>query len=364
MIENLTIKNFQSHKDTELTFSPGINAITGTSDSGKSAILRALKLLTNNRPRGIAFRTFDYLKPKGPTEVTLTIDKTVIKRIRDKNTNQYKLGKEVFDTVKSDVPEEVTQFLNLHETAVQGQHESYFLLQNSPGEVAKKLNKIANLEIIDFVLKSVNSNINENNREIKRTKIMIEQSEEEIAEFEHLDEVEKIINSLTENIEIFNETEQTIGEIEDTLLLIERTTKDIQDINDWLEITTDFDPLVILCADLKIMLAEEQALENILKDITETEIRIKDASDQAEWSKEVEGIVGYIQEWEGLIDGIQSLESLLDEMEGTANIIDGAESQISDLTDEVIQLIQENKFCPLCGGDVDESAIDHVIEWL
>ncbi|MCK9524299.1 MAG: AAA family ATPase, partial [Limnochordia bacterium] len=39
MIEKLTLKNFQSHKHSELEFAPGLNAIIGQSDSGKSALL-------------------------------------------------------------------------------------------------------------------------------------------------------------------------------------------------------------------------------------------------------------------------------------------------------------------------------------
>ena len=53
MIRKLNIQNIQSHKNTELEFSPGINAIVGSSNNGKSAILRALYWVRYNRPLGI-----------------------------------------------------------------------------------------------------------------------------------------------------------------------------------------------------------------------------------------------------------------------------------------------------------------------
>jgi len=57
VVEKITIKNFQSHEETELQFSSGVNVIVGSSDSGKSAILRALKWVVQNKPSGTAFFT-------------------------------------------------------------------------------------------------------------------------------------------------------------------------------------------------------------------------------------------------------------------------------------------------------------------
>ena len=52
MIHSIKIQNIQSHKDTQLEFNPGINAIVGSSNNGKSAILRALYWVVYNRPLG------------------------------------------------------------------------------------------------------------------------------------------------------------------------------------------------------------------------------------------------------------------------------------------------------------------------
>ena len=57
MISQLTLRNFQSHKASRLRFHPGVNVITGPSDSGKTALLRALLWAVRNRPSGDAFRS-------------------------------------------------------------------------------------------------------------------------------------------------------------------------------------------------------------------------------------------------------------------------------------------------------------------
>ena len=42
MIKSVGIVNFQSHEETAIEFSPGLNVIAGGSDAGKSSILRAI----------------------------------------------------------------------------------------------------------------------------------------------------------------------------------------------------------------------------------------------------------------------------------------------------------------------------------
>ena len=53
MIDELTLTNFRCFKDLKISFSPGINLITGINGSGKTSILESLYLLG----RGRSFRT-------------------------------------------------------------------------------------------------------------------------------------------------------------------------------------------------------------------------------------------------------------------------------------------------------------------
>src|SRR5690554_5109154 len=86
MITSLEIQNFQSHKETLLEFEPGVNVIIGPSDSGKTAILRALYWLVWNRPLGDAFRS----SWGGDTKVVLETKDGMVKRFKGKE-DHYKL---------------------------------------------------------------------------------------------------------------------------------------------------------------------------------------------------------------------------------------------------------------------------------
>jgi len=125
MIQTIQINNFQSHKHTYLTLDPGVNIIVGPSDSGKTAILRALRWLVWNRPTGEAFRS----SWGGETLVEITLDDFILQRSKDKeniykivNDNEVKLLK-AFGT---EVPEEVSKILNLDDSNLQQQMDAPF----------------------------------------------------------------------------------------------------------------------------------------------------------------------------------------------------------------------------------------------
>lgn len=48
MISKITIRNFQTHKKSELEFTDGVNLIVGSSDNGKSSVIRAFRWLAEN----------------------------------------------------------------------------------------------------------------------------------------------------------------------------------------------------------------------------------------------------------------------------------------------------------------------------
>jgi exonuclease SbcC len=162
MLKNIEIKNFQSHKNTEIEFDSGINVITGPSDQGKSAILRALLWLVTNRPLGTDDIVSHWArdekdKIKESLQVLLETDGGTVKRLRNSEKNSYSLhvsGKKekLYEAFNKDVPEDITAFLRLFDVNIQQQHDTPFLLSQSPLDVAKYLNKLVHLDIIDSVL--------------------------------------------------------------------------------------------------------------------------------------------------------------------------------------------------------------------
>lgn len=151
MLKSLRIQNFQSHEDSLLEFDPGVNVIIGQSDSGKTAILRALRWLLTNRPGGDAFRS----NWGGNTIVNLAVEKERIQRIKTAKENMYVLNDQELKAIGMDVPDEIKLLLNMDNINVQEQLDRPFLLDNSPGEVAQHFNQIARLDVIDIGRKNI-----------------------------------------------------------------------------------------------------------------------------------------------------------------------------------------------------------------
>lgn len=86
----ISLENFQSHSRTEIELAPkgNLTVVTGASDSGKTAIIRALKWLYFNQPTGDAFVQVGCAYSR----VTLELDngwKVVRHRTKSGSRNQY-----------------------------------------------------------------------------------------------------------------------------------------------------------------------------------------------------------------------------------------------------------------------------------
>ena len=143
-IERLQIRNFQRHENLKVVLDPQVTAIVGPSDAGKSSLLRAIRWLALNRPRGDGFiRTGEK-----QADANLWVDDHKLRRHRGKENN-YKIDDTVLEAFGTDVPRQVSDLLSMDETNFAGQHDPPFWFSLTPGEVARKLNEIIDLSVID-----------------------------------------------------------------------------------------------------------------------------------------------------------------------------------------------------------------------
>lgn len=196
MISTVTIKNFQSHQDTTLSFSSGVNVIVGLSDTGKSAIFRALVWALFNRPLGDGFRS--HWSDKDPTEVIINFSNgDVIRRIKGTGINEYHVNGTVLKAFGQDPPDEVLRVHKIDRTLnVQSQIDPFFLLQSSPGEVATYLNQIAGLDDIDRVTKGLQSHSRNLQRNLDSQSNIFDNLKSQLEQYQDLDLVGAQLNAL------------------------------------------------------------------------------------------------------------------------------------------------------------------------
>jgi DNA repair ATPase RecN len=162
MITRLKLTNFQLHKKLTVKLDPRITTIVGESDTGKSALFRALRWLMLNRPSGSSF----IRKGSGHGSVVLDIDGMQITRHRSASDNLYKTRRRGRSRVeqyrsfgRANVPDPIANLLKVTEANFQGQHDPFYWLALSPPQVSRELNKIVDLDSIDHALAYVSKRL-------------------------------------------------------------------------------------------------------------------------------------------------------------------------------------------------------------
>ena len=154
MLKKLTIRNFGKHTKQVIQFDKGITCLVGSSYSGKSTILRALRWVMMNKPSGDRMIRWGAKK----AEVILEIKDSKhfkIRRQRSKSNNTYAIRAsgvtKEFKAFGNDVPDEIMDVVNVRAINFQQQHDTPYWFGLSAGQVNRELNQIVSLDSIDKV---------------------------------------------------------------------------------------------------------------------------------------------------------------------------------------------------------------------
>lgn len=152
MLNILEINDYQSLWHLKLRFKR-FTVITGPTGSGKSAVLRAIRLLAFNELGTSYIRTgakrCEVLASDGSENWAVSIT-----RSSSRGSDKYLLLKPgldqpiVYTKLGGKTPEEVTQFLGLTELNFASQFDRPFLLAESGAEVARVLGRLTNVTLL------------------------------------------------------------------------------------------------------------------------------------------------------------------------------------------------------------------------
>lgn len=154
MLTDLVIENYQSLANVQLRLGK-FTVITGRSSAGKSALIRALRMLAFNA-RGTAYITHGQKTAKVMAGCQDEGWAVAITR-GSRGSDSYRLATlggdgspvtETFTKLAGKVPEAVTDLLRLSEVNFAGQFDRPYLLDGSGGEVARTLGALTNVTVI------------------------------------------------------------------------------------------------------------------------------------------------------------------------------------------------------------------------
>lgn len=341
MIKSLEIKNIQSHKDSKLNFHKGINCIVGSSNNGKSAILRALYWVRYNRPLGIDSLCSHWaINDKGnqTDEMSVIVDNgNIITRKRTKNDNQYIVNDKILNVVKSDIPTEVENAFRLSDTNIQRQLDEPFLLSSTSGEVAKYFNNIVRLDIIDKILTKAESTRRKNKQEIESLDKIIKNQELQLSNFDWLDKSEKLITKFENIRNKSNNINDQKCELESTIINYELLNKKINkyDFSKSEKLLEKIEKLKSIISDLS---DEVESLENSINNFNSVKIYPSFENEKLLIDKIMDNNVLEIK------NEVEQLQDSISDYVASGNIVEWKKKEIEELQNQLPET------CPLCGG--------------
>ena len=305
-IENVVIKNFQSHESTTIKFKEGLNAIIGESNSGKTSILRAIRWCLDNDPHGSDFIT------TGQEECSVMVhfsDGTDVIRTRTRtNAGTYDVrGKTIqpdgtvtywtdqYKGFSNNVPIEV---VNIHQMPkvnltkdicthlnMMSQLDGPFLVTDSPQVKAAIIGRLTGTQIIDLAIKDTNKIILSNSKDMKTYQQEKEQKENELYRYQdiycqerYLSLYNKLLDKCQDKLDVLEYINSTY---ESALEFKEYIIKK-QDIINQHSINID---MFINMRYIYMHILDIIKLANLYNELKDTEQRINMLNNKINWAK-------------------------------------------------------------------------------
>ncbi|MDO5713483.1 MAG: AAA family ATPase [Tissierellia bacterium] len=242
-IAKIILENFQSHEYTEINLDKGLNVILGNSDSGKTAIIRAIRWVLYNEPRG------DFFMQYGKDSVSVTLefqDGLSLKRYRNKGTNGYVLidpsGEDyTFENFGTEVPVEIRNLLHMNKMPlgnktnitlnISDQMDGPFLLMETDSLKANAIGRLVGVHIIDEAASNVNRDLKNHQRRIKSLREEKDRLIVEEQELSYLDHEVKKIKASKENIFILKKKISLLKELKNKKDILEKISETSKRLN-------------------------------------------------------------------------------------------------------------------------------------
>lgn len=353
MLDHLFVKNFQSHKEALVEFVPGVNAIIGDPNSGKSALLRALQWIATNRPLGDSFIRRGEDESRAQLVLRRGNDLTAVTRVRGKSTNTYSLVDGSKDTeytaFGNSPPDDILQELNLSELNYQPQLAPYFLVFESPGAVAQYIRAATGLEDVKEVLDILARKGRQAQGTVRDRQADLEAVEKDLSVVSRID-TSRLETLITSAQVIQAESEAHAQKIQ----TLSTTVTQLQEVRSGRIVLPEArlqeiaDEVVALSSELNQISSTLTTLETIiggLCEVRETAVQLPDTLDTLFTAR-----MNLEAEYNGLEQQIVDLGSVVSDLVTVRSEGASLVSSIQDAEQEVKGLRVQLSTCPSCGS--------------
>lgn len=360
MFDKLKISNFQSHQDAELVFHPGVNAIVGKSNSGKTAIFRAIKLLSTNRPLGHRYHSnfADDSPSTEPTKVELQLDNgNTVSTTRGANT-EYSVNGESFKGFGATVPDVVRKVLNLSDLNLQDQLEAHFLICSSPGEVARTINKVIRVDEVDGWVSSLTTLTNSEQSELKALESDILELRTSLTSYDYLEGFEKCVavvesieNRLVEKTDQIQQLTQILRQLEEVRKSLEQTSKKLL-LEENVRELEELQKQILVVSDKIVVLSDYVGVNEKIKTL-EKFVKIMEPG--------LDSVTEIFDKIKSVVNKERVISSIVSDLSVYQSNLDIAKVNIDSLRREMFYFLTSLNRCPTCFTKLSAIAIKEII---
>lgn len=370
-IKTIELFNFMNHVNTKIDLADGINLVTGSSDNGKSAIMRALYSVFLDKHDSGWIRD-------GEKEYTVKItfvNGDTFERTKGKKNilTMTPFGGET-KTAQSygkDMPEDYRKFLGYIPETSDGplpfslQKKDVFLVDKKELSLGQEISVLLQVDDLEKGASNLKKEITKYNTQTKELQSDKQKLETELEQFDDLDRKLKLVEDLDEILSVHKEMSDLMHRKQSTLL----TCRDIY--NEVVNITTKLKQVKNV---YKLLSTELLEIENQQLIVDEKNSMIHDAITIIERIEEIEkdkivanefvnGVLGQtvklIVETDTIItnkrDMLDEVNSIEEETRSIDGFINTLQSEIENYDREINTLIEKQKtttsVCPTCEGD-------------
>jgi len=373
MITRIKIEDFQSYQNIEI-FPGQTTIIVGRNNSGKTAILRALRLVFFNHPDGSDFVRYG---AKNAT-VEIEYDNHIIKRIKGKQ-NIYELDGSIYSNFGKDVPQEISTILgfsiiqvdrNSYELNYGSAHEAPFFVSETSATAGKIFSKLGEQVLGDLVLldKSINAS-NSNIRKLSTESTVLEKQKTDtldiLSKYVLLDEIdldscESLLQTYEKGIEDLN----YIYSIYDELVEIEKSIDFYTQLSD-IDIE-ELEKEVFRLSDIQSTIYnlykindELYNLENSITGIESYSITEKDTNNLENIYIEISNLSNFVSELRKLRGDLKDSDVSIDRANKS---LEKVHVDYNSSISEYKEWLLSQKKCPICFKDIADHDLETILK--
>lgn len=337
MLTRLILENFQAHEELALDLDPQGTTIVGPTDTGKSAVVRALRFLIHNKPAGDSF----IRDGADSARIILAVDGHTVVRERGKGVNRYAVDGKEFKAFGNTVPEEIQYALNIPEEAFQLQLDSPFWFGESSSELSRKLNAVINLGDIDSALSRAATLTRHARSELEVSESRLAAIEKDVVDLEDVPRFLSQLRRLKAKNALLEQTRLERSSLDDHVAAVKRLRREAEDA---VNAKAEAEKLERLGSRLEVVRTE-------MKTLRESVARYRAAlrATRVPVPDDIDKVLAIRKEADAVAEERRTLEAAVERLKAADEKVQTINEELASWQAKLAKLESEVPRCPECG---------------